>query len=227
MKEYRDRVNAQHAPQELIEQTIQSIHEANPALNQMSLPEDYKKLHRQKVKRRIAAVTAAAACFAACLIIYIGIAVPSRFSYNQVSDIMFRDRLSEINIEELDLQEYEEYLGTELMKLPSEYEPAASKIYVKYDEESRSILADEGTFYLYPEAEGSVVILKTSKSGLEIPEELLSGEGTEINGTTVYVGENAQNKQLLAAFCQEDVEYYLICNDMSKKQFEKLLEELF
>lgn len=227
MKEYRDRVNAQHAPQELIEQTIQSIHKVNPAVDQISLPEDEKKLHRQKVKRRIAAVTAAAACFAACLIIYMGISGQPRFSYNQVSDIMFRDRLPETNIEEIDQQEYEEYLGTELMKMPSEYELVTSKIYVKYDEESRNILADEGTFYLYPEAEGSVVILKTSKSGLEIPEELLSGEGTEINGTTVYVGENPQNKQLLAAFHQEDVEYYLICNDMSKKQFEKLLGEMF
>lgn len=225
MKEYRNRVDAQHAPQELIEGTIQYIHEMDQTANKASLPVTDLNLHKQKAVRRTAAAAAIAVCLAACLIVFIGRSGQPRFSYHTVSDIMFRDRLPEMYMEEWSLQEYEAYLGTDLIKLPEEYKLVTSKIYVKRDGESQSVLADEGTFYL--EANGCVVILKSSKSGMEVPEELLSGSGTDINGVTVYVGENAQDKKLLAAFWQGDVEYYLICNDMSKRQFEKMLRQMF
>lgn len=225
MEEYRNKVNTQHAPEELIRQTIQSIHEADQTTDQTSLSKASAKLYQQKYVKRIVAVAATAACFAACLIIFIGISGQPRFSYHTVSDTMYRDRSQEMYQEEWTLQEYEAYLGTELTPFLEECEPISSKIYVSRDEEDESILEDEGTFYL--EDDGCVVIMKISKSGLEVPKELLSGSGTDINGTTVYVGENTQDKQLLAVFWQEDVGYYLICNDMSKRQFEKLLKHMF
>lgn len=225
MEEYRNKVNTQHAPEELIRRTIQSIHEGEKTTDKSSLVKASSKLYQQKHVKRIAAVTAAAACFAACLIIFMGISGQPRFSYNTVSDTMYRDGSQEMYQEEWTIQEYEAYLGTELITIPEECKPVSSKIYVSRDEEDESILEDEGTFYL--EDDGCVVIMKTSKSGLEVPGELLSGSGTDIHGTMVYVGENIQDKQLLAVFWQEDVGYYLICNNMSKRQFEKLLKHMF
>lgn len=216
MKEYKDNVNAQHAPSELVERTIQRMHEEEQTTDVV--------WHKRKSTNKVTSMVALVACLAACLIVYLGIAGMPRFSYTEVSDVMYRDRLPGTNMVEWDLEKYETYLGEKLIQMPEKYKMVTSKIYVNYDEESRDVLADEGTFYL--EHDGSIVILKTSKSGLEIPQELLSGVETDINGTMVYAGEDVTNHQLVAAFWQGDVEYYLICHNMSKRQFEIILKSM-
>lgn len=212
MEEYKKSVNAQHASQELMERTLERIREE-------------EKLSASDAGRNPHVMGIAAACLAACLTIIIVISgSQTRLTYNPVSDSMVRSGLPEESGEEWSIEEYEAYLGVNLSGLLMEYEWRNSRIYVSRDGENGNVRKDEGTFYL--NADDSVVILKLSKSGLEIPEALRSGEPSDVNGVTVYVGEEVAGRQLLAVFYLEDVQYYFICNDMSKRQFERLLKDM-
>lgn len=217
MEEYRNCADGQHAPGELIERTILRIREEERAGN--------RNWRRKKPMRTLKIVTAFAACAAVCLIIFAETSQRSGWIYHEVTDVSYRDGSTEQYSEEWTLQEYEEYLGQEFIGLPEEFQISNIKIYVKYDEERIHILADEAAFYL--EVYGCAVVIKASKSGLEVPKELLEGEGNDINGTIVYTGENIAGQQLLAFFYYGDTEYFVICSDMSRKEFEKMLKLMF
>lgn len=240
MEEYRKSVNAQHAPQELTERTLERIREeeklsASEAAMENILYErgqytkaqdrktqDRKNQYKKFLYRRF---LLGAAGLAACLAIVAGVFMNRpRLTYNPVSDPMVRGGLPEEYGEVLTPEEYEGYLGIHLLSLLEEYPCSNSKIYVSYDEEGQGIQKDEGTFYL--NVDDHTVILKISGSGLEVPEGLLTSETSDVNGITVYVGEEAESGKLFAAYSMGEIQYYLICNDMSKKQFEHLLKQL-
>lgn len=216
MEEYRKSVDSQHAPQALIEQTLERIREE----------ENLAGYNKRNLYRGF---LLGAAGFAACLVILVSVFVSRpQLSYNPVSDAMLRGGLPEGNREELTMEEYKAYLGVDFSEWLAEYECSSSKIYVSYEEEAQtispSIQKDEGTFYL--NVGEHVVILKLSKSGLDLPEELVTREASVLNGIVVYAGEEAESGKLFAAYNIGEIQYCLICNDMSKRQFEHLLKQL-
>lgn len=229
MKEYREYVDAQHAPQELVEGTLMRIQEAaaDSSVRLDEIPEQktagiYKNSHGRMTKRGIVLT---AAGLAACLLIFIGLyGSRPRLSYNMVSDVRLRSGLPEGYSKELTLEEYEDYLGIDLTGMLEEYEQQGSRIHADYDETQQSIRKDEGTFYL--NVEDHIVIMKVSKSGLELPGTLQSGEASSINGVTVYAGEDAVTGQLLAVFRLGEVECSFVSQDMSKRQFERVLKQM-
>lgn len=251
MEEYRKYMDSQHAPRELVERTlarvreeekrfaVEALWEENGDLNgkngmQALDSEDsrYGNEHSRRNRSRgnlYRRIYIGAAGLAACLVIVISVfANRPRLSYQPVSASMLRSGLTEGNREELTIEEYEAYLGVNLFQWLEGYECSDSKIYVSYGEDaqtlSRSIQKDEGTFYL--DVDGHVVILKLSQSGLELPEGLLTGEAGVINGIVVYAGEEAESGTLFAAYHIGEIQYYLIGNDMSKRQFERLIKQL-
>lgn len=232
MEEYRKSVDSQHAPQALIERTLERIREEeNLAASEVILKEDGSALYNNGYNRRnlYRGFLLGAAGLAACLVIFVSMFVSRpRLSYNPVSDSMLRGGLPEGNREELTMEEYKAYLGVDLSEWLAEYECSSSKIYVSYEEEAQtispSIQKDEGTFYL--NVDEHVVILKLSKSGLDLPEELVTKEASVLNGIVVYAGEEAESGKLFAAYNIGEIQYCLICNDMSKRQFEHLLKQL-
>ncbi len=216
MEEYRKSVDSQHAPQALIEQTLERIREE----------ENLAGYNRRNLYRGF---LLGAAGLAACLVILVSMFVSRpRFSYNPVSDSMLRGGLPEGDREELTMEEYKAYLGVNLSEWLEEYECSSSKIYISYEEEAQtispSIQKDEGTFYL--NVDEHVVILKLSKSGLDLPEGLVTREASVLNGIVVYAGEEVESGKLFAAYNIGEIQYCLICNDMSKRQFEHLLKQL-
>lgn len=229
MKGYRKYVDTQHAPQELVERTLMRIQEeaAESSIQMDETPEQKtadidKNSHGRMVKRGI---VLAAAGLAACLLIFTGLyGSRPRLSYNMVSDVRLRSGLPEGYSKELTLEEYEDYLGIDLTGILEEYEQQGFRIHADYDEAQQSIQKDEGTFYL--NTKGHTVIMKISKSGLELPEALQSGEASSINGITVYAGEDAVNGQLLAVFYLGKAECSLVSQDMSKRQFERFLKQM-
>lgn len=228
MEEYRKSVDSQHAPQALIERTLERIREEeNLAASEVILKEDGSALYNKRNLYR--GFLLGAAGLAACLVIFVSMSVSRpRLSYNPVSDSMLRGGLPEGNREELTMEEYKAYLGVNLSEWLEEYECSSSKIYVSYEEEAQtispSIQKDEGTFYL--NVDEHVVILKLSKSGLDLPEELVTREASVLNGIVVYAGEEVESGKLFAAYNIGEIQYCLICNDMSKRQFEHLLKQL-
>lgn len=251
MKEYRESVSSQHASQDLVERTLARIREEEMQAASETLWEEngnlnvkkgihivnsegsaYENKHNERkhsgrnLYRRICI---GAAGLAACLVIFISVfASRPQLSYHPVSDSMLRGGLPEGSREELTIEEYEAYLDVNLLEWLAEYECSNSKIYVSYEEEaqavSQSIQKDEGTFYL--NVDGHVAILKLSQSGLELPEGLLAGKASIIDGITVYAGEEPESSRLFATYNIGQVQYCLICNDMSKRQFEHLLKQL-
>lgn len=216
MEEYRKSVDSQHAPQALIEQTLERIREE----------ENLAGYNKRNLYRGF---LLGAAGLAACLVILVSMFVSRpRLSYNPVSDSMLRGGLPEGDREELTMEEYKAYLGVNLSEWLEEYECSSSKIYISYEEEAQtispSIQKDEGTFYL--NVDEHVVILKLSKSGLDLPEGLVTREASVLNGIVVYAGEEVESGKLFAAYNIGEIQYCLICNDMSKRQFEHLLKQL-
>lgn len=230
MEEYRKSIDSQHASQELIERTLERIREEEKLTASEVIGEDVSALYKNGYNKRILyrRFLFGAAGFVACMVIVISVFVSRpRLSYNPVSGSMLRGGLPEGDREELTIEEYEAYLGVNLSDCLAGYECSNSKVYVSYEEAqtvSRSIQKDEGTLYL--NVDEHVVILKLSKSGLNLPEGLLNREASVVNGIVVYAGEETKIGTLFATYNIGEVQYCLMCNGMSKRQFEHLLKQL-
>jgi len=228
MEDFRKDINAQHAPKTIIESTIERIHkeaesDGNIRSGNVEHIENSRKASRKKQRK---AAFAGFGAFAVCLIFAVVISI-GQFKpmiYNEMAVSTERNSLIKKDSVEISLEQYEQYLNVDLSKQLADYDIEKSYITVSYDKDGNRIKEDEGTFYL--KEKGKTVILTISRNDSLAPEELISGRASNIDGVEVYIGKTSNTNQLVASFQWEDVNYYLSCKDISKKDFEKILKKL-
>lgn len=226
MEEYKKSVDSQHAPEALITQTLQRIHEEER--RQSGGYTEEKVVVGNGGKRRRRSLIIMAAGMAAALAIVIGVSGSrSSLYYNPVPESLVRG-ITENGApseNEMDVEAYSAYLGVDMTAVPEDTTLIKANISVSYAEDGIQVTEDEGTFYY--NADGNQVMVKVSGTKEVAPEELLSGEVSRWHNMTVYAGEDETGGQRLAAVTQGNIHYFVMSYNMTEKEFEKFLKNFF
>lgn len=222
MDEYRKHVSDIHAPESLINMTLERIHSEQKADKR----DTYDKKH--KISNIIKLTTPIIAAAAAAMVVVTQLPEKNTLVYNTMPDIAFR--MGNISMDfgtftdsrKITIEEYDAYLEINLEDLINEMELVKSDIEVKYDTKGKNIVSDACTLH-YESDEGSVVV-ELSKTKNMVPEVLSSAEQSTLKGYRLWVAENEQADVLIAAGKKDEISYYIRANKVSKKQFEKILE---
>ena len=224
MDEYRKHVSDIHAPESLINTTLERIHEEQ----QTTITTGHSKKRKKSniVKFAVPVMAAAAA-----LIVVTQLPSENTLTYNTVPDMAFRT--GEISIDfgtfeenkEIAAEEYSDYLGVEVDALFEGMELTKADIEVRYDTKGRMIIEDESTLH-YQSAEGKIV-LECSRTKDMIPDVLKQEEVSSIAGNELWLAINEQESILTAAGEVNEVSYCIRAEGMDKKQFEKIMKNFF
>lgn len=239
MEEYKRSVESQHAPEALIAQTLQRIHEEERRTQQPNVTSMYgeqpnvtpmygeqpvKKAPKKSYRKWIGAV----AGMAAGLALVIGVMNSQRgLYYNCVTEGMIREAAQDgIWIQDdIDVDTYSAYLEKDMSEVPEDMTLIQQNIYVRYDDTQSEIIEDEGTFYYH--MDGNQIMVKVSRSLEVAPEELLAGEASEWDDMTVYAGRNEAGTQMFAAIEQGELHYFVMGLNLSENEFEDFLKKYF
>ena len=180
MKEqYQQEIEKIHAPQELINRTLQRINQE----------EKNKKVKRKKIiiKSSIPAI------LAAMILITIKIQPENEFIYNEIPNMSFVSQKQnffwETGKEKISVKEYMEYIKIDIDEFMEQCDLKKEKIEVVYDDDR--VVNDEGVFsYQYGK---SKVIVRLSKNKELIPEDMQELKISEINGRDVWVVSNEKH----------------------------------
>lgn len=225
MDEYRKHVSEIHAPESLINTTLERIHEEQ----QTTITTGYSKKRKKSNIVKFAVPVMAAA--AAALIVVTQLPSENTLTYNTVPDMAFRT--GDISIDfgtfeekkEISAEEYSDYLGVEVEALFEGMELTKADIEVRYDTKGRMIIEDESTLH-YQSAEGKIV-LECSRTKDMIPDVLKQEEVSSIAGNELWLAINEQESILTAAGEVNEVSYCIRAEGMDKKQFEKIMKNFF
>ena len=222
MDEYRKHVGDIHAPESLINTTLERIHEEQQAEINNS---HSKKQKKSNIIKFAVPVFAAAA---AVMIVVTQLPDQNTLIYNTVPDMAFRT--GDISIDfgnfaetkEISVKEYSDYLGVEIDGIFDGMELTKTDIEVSYDVKGRTITDDEGTLH-YQSSEESIV-LECSGTKDMVPQVLKQEEVSCIDGNDVWLAVNEEESVLTAAGKINGLSYYIRAEGMDKKQFEKVIK---
>lgn len=216
MDRYKEKMNDVHAPEALIEKTLDRIHAEEQKTQTMIR-------HRSSKTRKVVGISTMAGMAAAVALL---VAVTGRddmeLNYNTISEGIIRGTTETTVENNLDVETYSDYLGINITEWVEDAVLIKSEICVSYENEQ--IVTDEGTFYY--NVEGDQVMVKISKTGEVAPEDLLRGMSSEVDGQIVFAGVNETEKERLAAFEYGDVSCLIMSYNMDQTEFESFLEKL-
>lgn len=222
MDEYRKHVSDIHAPESLINTTLERIH----AKQQVEIENSHGKKHKKSniVKLAVPALAAAAAV----MIVVTQMPDQNTLIYNTVPDMAFRT--GDISIDfgtlaeskEISAEEYSDYLGVDVEGLFDGMELTKADIEVSYDTKGSVITDDEGTLH-YRSAE-SKLVLECSKTKDMVPEVLMQEEVSSIERNDVWLAVNEQESVLTAAGKTNGISFYIHTEGMDRKHFEKMIK---
>lgn len=225
MDEYRKHVSDIHAPESLINNTLEQIHVRQQAEMKNSSVKKRKKSNI--IKFAVPALSAAAAV----MILVTQMPDRNNLIYNTVPDMAFRAGDISISFgaftesDEISAEKYSEYLGVEVDGLFEGMEFTEADIEVSYDEKGGLITDDEAELN-YRSSERRIV-MECSMTKNMIPEVMEQGEVSCIDGNDVWLAVNEQENILMAAGEVNGISYYIHAEGMNQKQFEKILKKFF
>lgn len=201
MKEKDNYFGAPKAPEELINNTLNRIHEES--------------------KRRFGwkyALRSGMVVVCALVVVF----VCSSWNYPKLQNPTLRNTTVIDEMKEVSLEEYETYLGVELSERLGEYHVEKVRCYM--DEEENTIEADEAIYYI--NVKGKTAVLNVSKKGAWSLEDIQAGKRVCVNDTDIYIGRIEKTKQWMAGFQMDEIDCYLIGEDMSSRQFKKIIKNI-
>lgn len=224
MDEYRKYVDEIHAPESLINTTLERVH-----LEQQT-GEGAGVDKKHKAGNIIKFATPVVAAAAVAVLVVTQLPQKNMLIYNSVPDTAFRTGNILIDFgtftdgKTITAEEYSEYLGINLDELINGMELVNTDIEISYDIKGKNIVSDEGTLY-YESEEGSIIV-ELSKTKDIVPKVLRSTEESMVDGYSLWVAESDQNDTLIAAGKKDNISYYIRAERVPKKQFEKVLKGL-
>ncbi len=207
MNEYKKKVDDIHAPEALIHATLNRIHE------------EEKNIIRPR--KWAAGFTAVAAAAAVVLMIGLnnGNSSGVNLVYNTVPETLVRSMDGEQTESSMSVEDYSDYLGLDIQK-PTE-NATLVKAEIRVVRDGDTVTEDEATV-IY-NVDGEQMMIQYSKTMDIVPENLLTGEMSDVNGQPVKVAVSENGKEHMAVFESGDVTFFVISYSMEKQEFEKFL----
>lgn len=202
MTENEKYLDAPKAPEELIEHTLNRIHGKS-----------------EKVSGWKYVLCGGVAI--ACVFVFAFICNPT-WSYPelQISSLRSGTKIEEMT--EVSIEEYEKYLGLEISERLKEYQ--IEKVQCNVIEEKNEIKGDKATYYF--DVDGKTVVLKVSNSWEVAPAGLQKGKIVYLNEEEIYIARIEGSEQLVAGFQIEEINCYLMGEDMPLKKFKKIIKNI-
>lgn len=198
------------------------LHDNPMAVSKVVQPE-FGKGHRQKRNSWAGMIGVAAAVAVLFLVVGVNNANTVRMEliYNTVPETIVRSTLGEQTESEVDVDAFSEYLGVDIVHPGDNAELIKSELYMEYDGDK--VIADEACAYY--NVDGEQLMIRYSKTLDVVPEQLKSGEASEVNGLEIFAGVSENEKERVAAFERDGVRYFIMSNSMNQKKFEVFLAE--
>lgn len=212
MNEYKKKIDEIHAPESLITATLNRIHEEEKVQETTKI---IKKPHRWIGISSMATVAAA-------IVLAIGLSGSNsrvNLIYNTVPETIVRTMSTEQTQDSMDVEEYSDYLGLDIQNLMENAALIKSEIHVVY--EGEGIKEDEGCAYY--NVGGEQVMIRFSKTMVVVPENLVGGEMSEVNGQAILAGVSRNGKEHMAAFEGNGINCFLSSSTMEQQEFEAFL----
>lgn len=208
--EYKKKLDEIHAPEALIQNTLNKIHAEEPA--------------KKPVKKRFpwAAISTVAA--AAAVVIAIGLTTGGssdvNLIYNTVPETLVRT-VGEQPEYSMNVDEYSTYLGVDLEHLVKDADLVKAEIYAK--QEGGTVTEDEATI-IY-NINGEQMTVQISKTLNVAPQTLTSGQYSDVNGYKVLAALSENGKERMAAFEWNGISCFVMSYSMEAQEFEDFLED--
>lgn len=219
--EYRKKVDEIHAPEALINATLNRIHEEEKLQNGIkgTTTEPAKNIIRPR--RWAAGFTAVAA--AAAMVLAIGLSRGGsqeiNLVYNTVPETLVRTMEGEQAENDMDVVSYSDYLGIDI-QTPTE-NVTLVKAEIRVEQDGDVVTEDEGTV-IY-NVEGNQMVVQYSKTLNVMPENLMEGAASDVDGQQVYAAVSQNGKERMAAFERGGITCFLVTYSMEEQEFEEFL----
>lgn len=241
MDSYKKKIDEIHAPESLIEATLNRIKEEENSRSSMrntaqqgNVEKKVNAEQKGRGEKRVVAIgskrnkwmgvtTLVAA--AAAVVIMIGVNSGSdtgiNLVYNTVPESIVKTVTGDEAEDTMDVTVYSEYLGLDIEKPTKNAILIKSDISIRY--EGEVVKEDEGT--LYYNVDGEQMMIRFSKTMSMVPDNLAEGEWSELEGQKLLLGESENGKERMAAFECNEVNCFLLSNSMDQTTFETVLTE--
>lgn len=215
MESYKKELEQLHASPELIESTLQLMKQEKVRIDQEK---------KARTKKNIVKLTTAVASMAAVAAIAIAVTQnANHLVYQEMPETEIRTTIENKEESTMSVGEYSDYLGIPFASLISNELPVRTEIAVTFAEDSDQVQSDRAV--LTYNLDGKQVYVTLSGTSEVASEDLLEGKSNEIKGNEVYLGNTTDESKMYAAGTRNDISYQIQANDMSKKQFEKLVKD--
>jgi len=227
MNEYKKKVDGIHAPEALINATLNKIHEEEK-MQEMTgelIKTEAGKPEKNIIRPRKWAAGFTAVAAAAAMVFVIGLSnrnsAQINLIYNTVPETLVRSVDNEQSENSMSAEAYGEYLGLDIQKPTENATLVKAEIWVL--QEGDIITEDESTI-IY-NVDGEQMMIQYSKTKDIVPENLLTGEMSEVNGQPVKLAVSANGKEYMAVFEVGEVTCFMMSYSMEKQEFEAFLSE--
>ena len=227
MNEYKKKVDGIHAPESLINATLNKIHEEEKMqeMTGEAVKTEIGKPEQNIIRPRRWAAGFTAVAAAAAMVFVIGLSNRNgsqmNLIYNTVPETLVRSVDDEQSENSMRVEAYEKYLGMDIQKPTENATLVKAEIWVARDGDT--ITEDESTI-IY-NVDGEQMMIQYSKTKDIVPENLLTGELSEVNGQPVKLAVSANGKEYMAVFEVGEVTCFMISYSMEKQEFETFLQE--
>lgn len=227
MNEYKKKVDDIHAPEALIHATLNRIHEEEKLQETAggTMKAEAGKPDKNIIRPRKWAAGFTAVAAAAAVVLLIGLSNRSgsqmNLVYNTVPETLVRSMDSKQSENSMSVEAYEEYLGLNIVQ-PTE-NATLVKAEIRVAQDGDTVTEDEGTV-IY-NVDGEQMMIQYSKTMDIVPENLLTGEMSEVNGQPVKLAVSANGKEYMAVCETGEVTCFMMSYSMEKQEFEAFLLE--
>lgn len=218
---YNEYVEKQHAPRELVQDTMEQM-------KQMQGKPSYI------TKYQWGKFVAAVAC--ACGIFILGghILIGQKVTYYNMDGMEIVENFGNAATakKSISVEEYDSMIGTKMvnMKKMSDWNVTNEESFVSYEDgltwgsEEQEIVSDGCRISL--EKDGAKAAVQVSKNNAIAPSELLQKKENRISGMEIYLGYDKEQKMYYGAFTENDCSYVVQCKGLSKKEMTAFLKEI-
>lgn len=227
MNEYKKKVDGIHAPESLINATLNKIHEEEKMqeMTGEAVKTETGKPEQNIIRPRRWAAGFTAVAAAAAMVFVIGLSNRNgsqmNLIYNTVPETLVRSVDDEQSENSMSVDAYGEYLGLNIA-MPTE-NTTLVKAEICVVQDGDSVTEDESTI-IY-NVDGEQMMIQYSKTKDIVPENLLTGELSEVNGQPVKVAVSANGKEYMAVFEVGEVTCFMMSYSMERQEFEAFLQD--
>lgn len=221
-EKYKEYVEEQHAPDELIQKTLGQMEQAQK-----------KTPFHSTVSKRWGVVAAACIC---CIltIFWENMFWTSNFMFHDMDKVEFTDNFGNATTakKNITIEEYDSIMKTKVSKLKelSEWETEVTECFVSYEDgltwgtDAKEVISD-GCRLVLKDGERKVTI-SVSKHNVVAPAVLMKKKSSHYRGTELYLGYDGEEKIYYGAFSKKKCSYAVWAEGIEEEEMSEILKDI-